>query len=67
MARIKITDLNVNLEELKKRDPRIMKKIRGGATSPSTGLQCLYAMKASAYLRGAHNNTQAYCIPYDVS
>ena len=31
MGRIKIKDLNVNLEELKKKDPEILKKIRGGA------------------------------------
>jgi hypothetical protein len=31
MARIKIKDLNVNLEELKKKDPEILKKIRGGS------------------------------------
>lgn len=30
MARIKIKDLNVSLEELKKKDPQILKKIRGG-------------------------------------
>ena len=31
MSRIKINDLTVNLEELKKKDPEILSKIRGGA------------------------------------
>ncbi len=35
MSRIKIDDLTVNLEELKKKDPEILKKIRGGSTRSS--------------------------------
>ncbi len=31
MSRIKIQDLSVDLEELKKKDPEILNKIRGGA------------------------------------
>ena len=30
MGRIKIEDLNIDLEEFKKKDPEILKKIRGG-------------------------------------
>jgi hypothetical protein len=33
MSRIKIKDLSVDLEELKKKDPEILSKIRGGAVS----------------------------------
>ena len=40
MARIKIKDLNVSLEELKKRDPQILKKIRGGGGWMATVQTC---------------------------
>ena len=36
MARIKIKDLNVSLEELRKKDPQILKKIRGGMYTVQT-------------------------------
>jgi|PlaIllAssembly_1097288.scaffolds.fasta_scaffold615339_2 hypothetical protein len=35
MARIKIKDLSVDLQELQKKDPEILSKIRGGAISGS--------------------------------
>jgi hypothetical protein len=30
MSRVKIKDLNIDLEELQKKDPKILQKIRGG-------------------------------------
>jgi hypothetical protein len=41
MARIKIKDLNVSLEELKKKDPQILKKIRGGGFWMATAQACV--------------------------
>ena len=59
MARIKIKDLNVSLEELKKKDPQILKKIRGGGIVMMT-----VACGGGLGLRGSSIcPTGALCIP----
>jgi hypothetical protein len=49
MSRIKIKDLNVSLEELKKRDPLILKKIMGGTLT--TSLTSAVMSGASGFVR----------------
>ena len=42
MSRIKIKDLMWDLEELKKKDPEILKKVQGGVISISSGIPSCY-------------------------
>ena len=54
MPRIKIKDLSVDLEELQKKDPEILSKIRGGAISGSRLIFKVPSGESTAFM----------CMPY---
>ena len=49
MPRVKINDLSVDLEELRKKDPEILKKIRGGILARTPTLFTIYRPQDSKW------------------